>query len=98
MYVRSAISGIGHDRGRIGVDQDDLVTLFAEGFARLRAGIIEFARLPDDDRAGADEQDFVDISTFWHGLAFSKFPPGAAKRANNRRTMSRVRTRKISLN
>ena len=56
MYVRSAIAGIGHDRGRVRVDQHDLVALFAQGLAGLRAGVVELAGLPDDDRAGADEQ------------------------------------------
>ena len=50
---------IGHDGGRIGVDQDDLIALLAQGLARLGAGVIELARLADDDGAGADEQDFL---------------------------------------
>ncbi len=42
---------VGHDRGRVGVDQHDLVPLLAEGLAGLGARIIELAGLPDDDRA-----------------------------------------------
>ena len=49
--------GIGHDRRRIRVDEDDAIALLAQRLAGLRAGIIELARLADDDRAGADDQD-----------------------------------------
>ena len=48
-------TGIGHDRRRIGVDQDDPVALFLERLQRLGAGVIELAGLADDDRPGADE-------------------------------------------
>jgi len=47
---------VGHDGGRVGVDEDDTVTFFTEGFAGLRAGIIELARLADDNRSGADDE------------------------------------------
>ncbi len=57
---------IGHDRGRIGVDQHHLVALFAQGLARLGAAVIELARLADDDRTGADEEDFLDVGTSRH--------------------------------
>ena len=60
---------IGHDRGRIRVDQHDLVAFFAQGFAGLRAGIVEFTGLTDDDRAGADEQNAVNVVASWHGRA-----------------------------
>ena len=59
---------IGHDRGGIGIDEDDFVAFGAEGFAGLRAGIVEFAGLADDDGAGADDQDFVDVFAFRHKL------------------------------
>jgi hypothetical protein len=32
----------------------------------LRAGVIELARLADDDRAGADDEDAVNVGSFWH--------------------------------
>ena len=48
---------IGHDRRRIGVDQNDPETFFAQRFARLRPGVIEFTGLSNDDGAGADDQD-----------------------------------------
>ena len=57
---------IGHDRGRVRVDQHDLVAFFAQGLAGLRAGIIELAGLADDDRAGADEQNLVDVVASRH--------------------------------
>ena len=57
---------VGHDGGRVGVDEDDAVAFLAEGFAGLRAGIIELARLADDDRAGADDEDGMDVGAFGH--------------------------------
>ena len=60
---------VGHDRGRVGVDQHDLVPLLAQGLARLGAGIVELAGLPDDDRPGADQQDLLDIVATWHGTS-----------------------------
>jgi hypothetical protein len=57
---------VGHDGGRVGVDEDDAVAFFLEGFAGLRAGVIELARLADDDRAGADDEDAVDVGAFRH--------------------------------
>jgi len=42
---------IGHDGGRVAVDQNDLVALPPENLAGLGAGIIELAALTDDDRA-----------------------------------------------
>ena len=58
---------VGHDRGRIRIDQDDPVAFFAQCLARLGAGIVEFARLADHDRAGADDQDALYVGTFGHG-------------------------------
>ena len=52
---------IGHDRGRIRVHEHDLVAFLAQRLAGLHAGIIKFAALPDDDRTGADQQDFVEL-------------------------------------
>ncbi len=58
---------IGHDGGRIAVDQDDLVPFLLERLARLRAGIIEFACLADHDRPGSDNQDLLDVIPARHG-------------------------------
>ena len=57
---------VGHDRRRVGVDQDDPEALLLQRLARLRAGVVELARLADDDRTGADEEDAVDVSAFGH--------------------------------
>ena len=59
--------GISHDGGGVGVHQNDPVALFPQGFAGLRAGIVEFTGLTDDDGAGADEKNAVQISTLRHG-------------------------------
>ncbi len=57
---------VGHDGGRVGVDQNDAVALLAQGFARLGAGVVKFAGLADDDGAGAEDQDALKVITFWH--------------------------------
>ena len=62
--------GIGHDRRRIRIDQNDLITFFAQRFARLRTRIVEFARLPDDDRARADDENFVRCQVSSLGIPF----------------------------
>jgi len=48
---------VGHDGCRVGVHQDYAVTLFAQRFTRLRAGVVEFTRLADNNRASAKDQD-----------------------------------------
>ena len=58
--------GIGHDRGGIRVHEHDLVAFLAQRFARLHARIIKFAALPDDDRAGADKEDLVQLVVSRH--------------------------------
>jgi hypothetical protein len=58
--------GIGHDRRGIAVDQHHAIPLIAQGLARLSAGIVEFASLTDHDRAGADDQDGLDVGALWH--------------------------------
>ncbi len=57
---------IGHDGGRVRIHQHHLVTFGAQGFARLGAGIVKLAGLADDDRAGSDDEDFLDVSSFGH--------------------------------
>ena len=59
---------VGHDSGRVGVHQDDAVTLLAQGFAGLGAGVVEFTRLADNNRASAENQDAFYVCTFWHGF------------------------------
>src|SRR4029079_3032885 len=57
---------VGHDRRRVGVDQDDPVPLLTQHAARLRARVVELARLTDDDRAGTDDEDRVDVGALGH--------------------------------
>lgn len=57
---------VGHDGGRVGVDEDDLVAFFAQGFAGLGAGVIEFTTLSDDDGSGTDNEDLFNRGVFGH--------------------------------
>ena len=57
---------VRHDGGGIGVDQHYFITLFPEGFAGLGAGVVEFAALADDDRAGPDHENLFDGGVFRH--------------------------------
>ena len=50
----------------IGIDQHDCKAFLLERLAGLRAGVIEFAGLANDNRAGADDEDFVNVSSFGH--------------------------------
>ena len=71
--------GIGHDRRRVRVHQDDPVALFLERLARLGAGIIELASLADHDRTRADDQDRFDVGSFRHPvivISLSSFRDG----------------------
>jgi hypothetical protein len=58
--------GVGHDRRRIAVDEHDLEALVEEDLAGLRAGVVELAGLPDDDRPRADDEDLVEVVAAWH--------------------------------
>ena len=57
---------VGHDRGRVGVDQDHPVALGFERLDRLSAGVVELAGLTDHDRARADHQDRLDVRASGH--------------------------------
>ncbi len=59
--------GVGHDGGRVGVDQDHLETFLHQHLAGLGAGIVELAGLADDDGAGAEQEDLADIGAAGHG-------------------------------
>ena len=59
---------VGHDRGRVGVDQHDLVAERAQGLAGLGAGVVELAGLADDDRPGADDHDLLYVLAPRHYL------------------------------
>ena len=58
--------GIGHDGRGVGVDQDDFVAVGFEGFGGLGSGVVEFAGLADDDGAGADDQDAMEVVAAGH--------------------------------
>ena len=57
---------VGHDRGRIRVDEHDPVPLGPQHAARLGARVVELARLADHDRARADDEDGLDVGTTRH--------------------------------
>ena len=75
---------IGHDRGRVGVHQDDPITLFFQGLTRLSSRIIELTRLPDDDRPGADDEDALEVGTFRHRAWELARPPACSRRCGRR--------------
>ncbi len=79
---------VGHDRGRVAVDQDDPQTLLAQHAARLGARVVELAGLADDDRAGADHHDRLDVLTLRHGA------PPTARRTGRRGTPRRAGRRR----
>ena len=54
---------VGHDRGRVGVDEHDLIGLLAKHLAGLHARVVELGRLADHDRAGAQDEDLLDVPT-----------------------------------
>jgi hypothetical protein len=57
---------VGHDRGRIRVDEHHLIAFFTQGLAGLDAGIVELTALADDDGAGTDDEDGFDGGVFRH--------------------------------
>ena len=59
-------AGVRHDGGGVGVHQNDVVAFSAQGLAGLGAGVVEFAALADDDRAGADHENLFDGGIFRH--------------------------------
>ncbi len=61
--------GVGHDRRWVGVYQHNLIPKLAQGLAGLGPGIVEFARLPDDDGAGTNDHDLLDVVSPRHGMS-----------------------------
>jgi hypothetical protein len=61
---------VGHDGRRVRVDQHHAEAFLAQRLAGLRAGVVELAGLTDHDRAGADDQDRMDVGAFWHGAGY----------------------------
>src|SRR5439155_1003456 len=66
--------GVRHDRGRVRVHPDDLEPLFPQRTATLRPGVVELARLTDDDRPGADDQDALEVGTLGHRASARRAP------------------------
>src|SRR5205807_4775642 len=66
---------VGHDRGRVRVDQHDVVALLEQHLARLHARVVELRRLADDDRPGAEDQDLAEVATPRHWSAPRGVPP-----------------------
>src|SRR5699024_6364615 len=54
---------------RVGVDQRHAQALRPQHAARLCSGVVELARLTDHDRAGADDEDVVDVCAAGHQRA-----------------------------
>ena len=52
----------------IAVDEHDFEPFGAQRLARLAARIVELARLADDDRAGADDEDAFEVGATGHSL------------------------------
>ena len=50
---------VGHERRGIRIDKDNAQALLFESFARLRARVIEFGGLPDNDRPRTDNHNFM---------------------------------------
>ena len=57
---------IGHDRGRVRIDEHHLIAFLAQGLAGLDAGVVELTALADDDGAGTDDEDAFDGGVFGH--------------------------------
>ena len=64
--------GVGHDGRRIGIYQQCLIAQCAQRFACLGAGVIKFACLANNNRAGTNNHNFVDIFSAGHTMV----PPG----------------------
>ena len=58
--------GVGHDRRGVRVDEHDPVALGAQRPAGLGARVVELARLPDHDRAAAEDQHGADVRPARH--------------------------------
>ena len=78
--------GVGHDRRRVRVDQDDAHALGAQHTAGLRARVVELGGLADHDRPGADDEHALDVGALGHRCrprrrADSTRPSGSSTRS-----------------
>ena len=62
-------AGVCHDRSGVGVHKDHFVTRLTQRFACLCAGIVKLTCLSNDDRSGADDQDFFDVGALRHKMS-----------------------------
>ena len=58
--------GVGHDGSRVGVAQHHLIALFLQSQAGLSTRIVKLRRLSDNDRAGTDDQNLLNVRSFCH--------------------------------
>src|SRR5439155_19639138 len=58
--------GVGHDGRRVRVDQRHAQPFGPQYPARLGTGVVELARLPDDDRPRADDEHVPQIGPLRH--------------------------------
>ena len=61
-----AKKGIGHDGCRVRINQHNFVSERPQGLAGLGAGVIELTGLTDNNGAGTDDHNLVNISAFGH--------------------------------
>lgn len=64
---------VGHDGGGVGVDEDDFVAFFSQGFASLGSGVVELAGLSDYDGTRAEDHDFLQIGSLPDNLRRERF-------------------------
>ncbi len=60
--------GVRHNRRGVAVDENDLIAFLAKSLTGLRAGIVEFAGLADDNRTRSDNKNGFNISALRHFL------------------------------
>ena len=71
---------VGHNRRRIGVDQDDAIALLLERLAGLHAAIVKFAGLANHNRPRADNHNRFDVGSFGHIRLSGRFGLGLGRR------------------
>ena len=59
-------TGVGHDGSRVRIHQHDLIAEASQGLARLGARVVELAGLAYDDRARANDHDFMYVCPLCH--------------------------------
>ena len=57
---------VGHDRGGVGIHQHHAVAFFLKRLASLRSRIIKLTRLPNNNRASADNQNRMNVVSSRH--------------------------------